>query len=333
MKKITLTAMICAAICSILFVSAAGALAASSNGNSWGGFSGVDHSNRPMETIADTSNTPTAELPVTGENAISMNALVGIWSTRGFNNFYYWSFGDDGRFAYYVTSGQVPMNPSAGVNMAYASEAYFKGNYRVNGNTIEFYNCQHDSFFEYNGTLKYFKTRDFSSSMLLDTPLQNSEKADDFSLMFEFKNASRLRIVIDRGGLRDNYDWLFDYVGTRGNVTIPSHSLPGTAWPKDELPPDLPEYNGGRIMSTNSSSQYYIKIKIDGSTREVFIDYVERMAQSGWDWYSNSTKSEFEAFKRGEGFKNGSTLEKNGYSITVCYSVNEIGLVEIIWWK
>ena len=282
---------------------------------------------------ADSNNTTTSDpQKPTGDDAVSVNALAGIWSAHGYIDYYYWSFGEDGRFAYYVTSGQVPMNPSAGVNMAYASEAYFKGNYRVNGNTIEFYNCQSDAYFEYNGTLKYFKNRDFSGAILLDTPLQNSEKIDDFSLMFEFKNASRLRIVIDRG-LRDNYDRLFDYVGARSNIAIPSHSLPGSAWPKDELPPDLPEYSGGRIMSTRTSSQYYMNIRIDGSTRENFIDYVERMAQSGWSWYSSSTESEFEEFKRGENFRNSSTFNKGAYQVSVIYSVNELGQAEIIWWK
>ncbi|MCL2158639.1 MAG: zinc ribbon domain-containing protein [Oscillospiraceae bacterium] len=265
----------------------------------------------------------------TGDDAVSMNALVGLWHTSGFIEDYYWSFGADGRFAYYVSA----YDTGVGVNMGYASESYYKGNYRVKGDTIELYNCQGDSFFEYISDFKYFKNRDFSGDIFLDTPLQKSEKVDDFTVIFEFKNASRLRIVIDRGDLRDNYDRFFDYVGTRDDIEIPSHSIAGSAWPKDELPPDLPEYTVGRIMSTETSSQYYLNIKIDGSTREDYIGYVESMVQAGWEWYSSSTESEFEEFRRGEDFRNASTFNKGAYQVTVSYSVNELNQAEIIWWK
>jgi len=295
-----------------------------------GGTSGGGNPTNSKPTSGNSTNSGGDTIP-TGDDAISMNALAGLWHTKGYIENYYWSFGADGRFAYYISGSRLVQD---GLLKPYASESYFKGSYRVNGNTIEFYNVQYDGFSENYGSFKYFSDQSgLTGDKLLDTPLQEPEKVDDFTSLFEFKNASRLRIVIDRGGLRDNYDWFFDYVGTRGNITIPSHSLPGSAWPRDELPPDLPEYRAGRIMSTKTSSQYYLNVVIDGSTREDFIDFVECMVQSGWIWYSNSTESEFEEFKKGENFKNGSTLNKGAYQVSVIYSVNELNQAEIIWWK
>ena len=283
------------------------------------------------EGSATTTTPETTTPPSTGDNATTMNALAGIWYHGATISNYYWSFGADGRFAYYI-SAKVLSNPYISTLTPYVSEFYYKGNYRVNGNVIEFFNCQVDSYFEYySSTYKFFPDRDFSGNIFLDTPLQNPAREDDFTLSFEFINASRLRIIINRTDNSDNYDWLFDYEGTKGDVSIPTQN-PTSAWPADKLPPDLPAYSEGRIISSNSTGQYYITIKIDGSTREYYIDYVERMVQSGWEW-ATLTKEKFEAFKRGEDFRNSSSFEKNGYRIAVIYSVNEIGLAEIIWWK
>jgi hypothetical protein len=266
----------------------------------------------------------------TGDDAVSVKALNGLWHTKGYIENYYWAFDAKGRFAYYISGRRIVQE---GTLLPYASEAYYKGNYRVNGYTIEFSNVQYDGFHETYGSFKYFSDQNgITGGKLLDTPLKNPGKEDNFSLLFEFKDASCLRIVIDRDGLRDNYDWFFDYVGSRGNVTIPTHKIPGAVWPKDKLPPDLPEYKGGRIMSTNSSSQYYINVKIDGSTRENYIAYYESVVQSGWKLYSY-VSDDIEKFKRGEDFKNSSTFNKGAYEVTISYSVNELNQAGIIWWK
>ena len=266
---------------------------------------------------------------VTADDVVSVKALAGLWHTSGFIEDFYWSFDANGRFAYYISGEQA----AQGGNLSWASEAYFKGNYRVNGYTIEFYNVQYDGFFEYVGSFKYFPDqKGITSSKLLDTPLQNPEKEDDFSLMFEFKDASRLRIVIDRDELRDNYDWFFDYVGSRGNITIPTHRIPDSEWPKDKLPPDLPEYKGGRIMSTSTSNQYYMCITIDGSSRENYIAYYESMVQAGWELYAY-VSDDIEKFKQGEDFSNSSTFDKGSYQVSINYNLNELGMAEIIWWK
>ena len=265
---------------------------------------------------------------VTADDAISVKALKGLWHTSGFIEDFYWSFDANGRFAYYISGYQPPQ----GSSLSWSSEAYFKGNYRVNGYTIEFYNVQYDGFFEYVSSFKYFPDQEkITSSKLQDTPLQNPEKVDNFSLMFEFKDASRLRIVIDRDELRDNYDWFFDYVGTRGNITIPTHNIPGSEWPKDKLPPDLPEYKGGRIMSTETSNQFYIRINIDGSTRENYIAYYESMIQAGWELYAY-VSGDIEKFKQGDDFYNTSTFDKGSYQVSINYNLNELGVAEIIWW-
>ena len=262
------------------------------------------------------------------EDAISVKALEGLWHTKGFIENYYWSFDANGRFSYYISGKQVQQ----GSSLPWASEAYYKGNYRVNGYTIEFYNVQYDGFFEYYGSFEYFPDQnEITSSKLLDTPLKNPKKEDDFSLMFEFKDAIRLRIAIDRSD-RDSYDWFFDYVGTKDNITIPTHKIPGSEWTKDKLPPDLPEYKSGRIMSTATSSQYYICIKIDESTRENYIDYYESMVQSGWVLYAY-VSDDIEEFKQGNDFRNSSTFDKGSYQVTISYSLNELLQAEIVWWK
>ena len=59
------------------------------------------------------------------------------------------------------------------------------------------------------------------------------------------------------------------------NVIIPTHSLPGVAWPVGELPADVLEYGGGRIRSMDSTSHSdEVVIYIDRTTREVHINYI-----------------------------------------------------------
>ena len=229
----------------------------------------------------------------TGNDAVSMNALIGLWWYRGWAEIYYWNFGEDGTFAYYV--------PTVSASVNYWNEYYLKGKYRVNGNVIECYDCYFDSYSATTGRdAKYFNASErinLPENILLETPLKDPKKVDDFSILFEFIDSMQLRIVSDRSGIH-GYDADFsylDYNGNGHNVTIPTHTLPGFTWPKDKLPPDLPEYRNGRIRSvepiTNSSDGSTIRIYIDKTTREDGKNYIFNLIQQeGWErtWMSEA---------------------------------------------
>ena len=85
-------------------------------------------------------------------------------------------------------------------------------------------------------------------------------------------------------------------------------------------------------MSMATSSQYYINIKIDGSTRENYIAYYESMLKSGWV-LDNYTADDIEKFKQGVDFRNSCAFDKGSYQVTIGYSINELGQAQIIWWK
>lgn len=284
------------ALCLLTFLSM---LTACGSGNSESGFTGVDHSNRSVSTSALTSQTldPTTNEPpnngkeetpttATGENAISMNALVGVWLTRGWSDVYWLEFGTNGNFAYY--RGTI----SASVN--YWNEYYMKGKYRTNGNVVECYDCQFDSFEEtsLSGNVarnhRYFdnyKRLDMPDNLLIETRLQDPKNADNFSIMFEFIDSMTLRIIKDGGSINMEFDDCdFNYHADSHNVAIPTHSIPGVEWPKDMLPPDLPEYINGRIRSVYPLSEpgYTVDIRIDQTTLEDIRGYADSLIQAGW---------------------------------------------------
>ena len=216
------------------------------------------------------------------------NSLVGSWFPDGRGRISIWSFGADGRFAYYerATTSYNP-DPSHFI-LASKYELYLQGKYRANGDTIECYDVSSDSYFDFGSNVKYFGDSDFRviAEKLLNTPLQDSEKMDNFSVKYEFLNTMCLRLVIDTKNIQ--YDWDFDYLGNSHNVTIPTHSLPGVAWPKALLPTGTPEYSGGRIRNvydTRANGSGELRIYVDKTTGQAFENYINSLLDAGWENY------------------------------------------------
>ena len=264
--------------------------------------------------------------PKTGDpfgDPISTNALAGNWG-RHEKRLPYWVFGADGRYVSYDAQS-IAYNPSTGI-MASKYERWEQGKYRVNGNAIEFYDCRVSSYFKYNSSWLYFDETPYNlpANTLLDTPLPDPEKIDDYSVKFEFHDAMRLRLVVDRSLI--NYDSDFDYDGDRHNVAIPTHSIPAAAWPA-ELPSFIPEYgSGGRLREADTTShEGEISIVIDRTTREACSDYIRRVLQADWDnpWDDDDIEDAI----------NGnyvSALEKNEHRLTI--SLYDEGTVHIGYW-
>ena len=157
-----------------------------------------------------------------GSGIISENPLVGTWYCidYGFHGYteYYWSFGEDGRFAYYVAGFEPPQGD--GMIDSSVGEWFVQGRFRESGNMIECYNIKADSYFAWGDEWKYFRDRDpvLLAGMLLATPLQESEKADDFTLNFELSSDMVLRLEIGRGDFPDKYDMDFEYIGETATI-------------------------------------------------------------------------------------------------------------------
>jgi len=171
-----------------------------------------------IDSPDDYSDERVYTVTVTNDGTMSDSPLVGTWYSKadGFHGYtlYYWSFDANNRFACYVAGFEPPQG--GGSIPSSTSEFYMQGSYRENGNTIECYDIQADSYFEFGGDGKYFWERDpvLLAGMLLATPLRDSEPADDFSFEFEFKSPGSLRIINDRGIFPDQYDMDFEYVSS-----------------------------------------------------------------------------------------------------------------------
>ena len=146
------------------------------------------------------------------------NLLYGTWYCidYGFHGCteYYWSFAKDGRFAYYI-AGLEPPHGGGEIDGS-VSEYYAQGKFRENGIKIECYEIKADSYFAWGNERKYFPDREPShiAGMLLGTPLQEPENADNFSLGFEFGSNMVLRLKMDQGNPLEMYDMDFQYVET-----------------------------------------------------------------------------------------------------------------------
>ena len=299
-----------------------------------GGTSGGGDPTNSKPTSGDTAQTPgDTSKPPNGETSkpptdppsvgdpVAVNALVGTWGVRGYSTYYYWTFAEDGRFAYsYVSYVASPRN---------RYEQFIKGKYRANGSTIELYDCQYDydsgitADFKYFGTLLY---NEFPSDILLVTPLKDAKKTDNFTVKFEFIDTMNLRIIIDRS-MVDKYDMDFVYMDKSHNVTIPTHSLPSVAWPKDLLPSECLEYVDGRIRKVDTTSNAgEVRITIDRTTKEAYIRYFERLVQSGW---KDNNPDYLVSFKQG-GSEHGVYLEMGKYNFKVQMKPN--GTVELVYW-
>jgi len=169
-----------------------------------------------QSALALDTGLPPSDMP--GNAMDPENLLYGTWHCidYGFHGYteYYWSFGRDGRFAYYV-AGYEPPQGGGSIDSS-VSERFVQGRFRENGITIECYDIKADSYFAWGNEWKYFPDRDpaLLTGTLLITPLQEYENADDFSLDFEFSSGMILRLAMDRGDFPDQYDMDFEYVGT-----------------------------------------------------------------------------------------------------------------------
>ena len=118
--------------------------------------------------------------------------LVGTWGKRDNTSHSFWTFGDNGHFAYsevlYIESSKK------------RDEYFVKGKFLVNGNVIEFYESKYDRDSGFSSTFRYFDTllyNVFPSDTLLTTPLKTPYKLGDFSVKLWFIGDNRLRIVSD----------------------------------------------------------------------------------------------------------------------------------------
>ena len=146
------------------------------------------------------------------------NLLYGSWYCIDYGVHghieYYWSFGKDGRFAYYIAGLEPPQG--GGEIDGSVSEYYAQGKFRENGIKIECYEKKADSYFAWGNERKYFPDREpsYIAGMLLGTPLQEPENADDFSLDFEFGSSMILRLKMDQGNPLERYDMDFQHIET-----------------------------------------------------------------------------------------------------------------------
>ena len=86
----------------------------------------------------------------------------------------------------------------------------------------------------------------------------DTEKTDDFSMMFELLDATRLRIVLDSDNARDRYDEVFHRIGTAPTDNVPiTPSLPGNSWPKEKLPADVLDDRFSERISSVQVKQVY----------------------------------------------------------------------------
>jgi len=168
--------------------------------------------------FANTLATDLSSNDSSGNEINTENLLYGTWhctndGVHGYTE-YYWSFGEDGRFAYYV-AGYEPPQGGGSIDSS-VSERFVQGRFRENGITIECYDVTTDSYFAWGDAWRYFPDRKpaFLAEMLLATPLHAPENADDFSLDFMFISNISLRLKIDRDNSFDQYDMDFEYVGT-----------------------------------------------------------------------------------------------------------------------
>ena len=100
-----------------------------------------------QSTFALAAGSPSGDAPDSASDP--ENLLYGSWycvdyGVHGYRE-YYWSFGRDGRFAYYVAGLEPPQD--GGEIDGSVSEYYAQGSFRENSITIECYDIKADSYF------------------------------------------------------------------------------------------------------------------------------------------------------------------------------------------
>ena len=207
--------------------------------------------------------------PPSGDAAAAMKALEGSWYYYdGWYTGHIWTFSADGRFAGLVAS-QVSYTNNVGTHWESAYRHLLKGKYRINGCVIECYDCQISSDFKM-GVNPWAGTINLTASELINTPLSDPDKTDNFSMEFEFYDAMTLRLVCKRSAL-DRYDEEFEYYsGDSHDVTVPTFRIPAREWPEAFVKMGMPKYDDGRIRYAgnrmNGDKVSEVNVEIDFST-------------------------------------------------------------------
>ena len=228
------------------------------------------------------NNTAAGGQAQASDEAVAMNALAGSWYWySGWGSNHIWHFSADGGFVR-LHATQLDYRGSD-MSYGFKSQSFTKGNYRVNGHLLEFYNCQTSSDLE--AGVKVWSGLSIASIIeVMNSPLKNPSADRDFSVEFEFADSMRLRLV-STGRKVLTYDAEFAYYsGDSHDVTLPAISIPSRAWPKDELRGNLPEFTEGRLrlVNTNTGRVGSGYIYFDRTSFEGFTNYVNLLVQEGW---------------------------------------------------
>ena len=224
-----------------------------------------------------------AKLP-TGEDLVSMNALVGSWFyDNGWGRAYLWKFDEKGNYARFIVS-QTGYTNDVGTNWYSAYGNIMTGNYRVNGYVISLYNNRHSSQFSQDFNIGVVLPHNTAVDKL--PPLSDPSPVVDLTMEFEFTDATTLRLASARP-LYDDYDVEFDYWGEDSHdVPMPTHTIPSRKWPEVFAKANIPEYGDGRIRDVrermNGDRLSEILVEIDWSTPEYFDGFIERLVENGW---------------------------------------------------
>jgi len=153
------------------------------------------------------------------DGVVIESPLIGTWRQIEYgvhgNAQYFWSFAENGHFAYLFSAYEPPHG--GGDIQSSVRECFMQGKFRIDGSTIECYDLRYDDYFSWGDKWKYFRDRDAEliAGSLLSTPVRNSKSIDDFTLDFDLSSAMILQLVIDRGSFPDQYDMQFELVGDR----------------------------------------------------------------------------------------------------------------------
>ena len=249
-----------------------------------------------------------------GNDEVSLNALEGSWFYYdGWFSAYLWRFDPEGNYVRFIVT-QSGYTNDVGTTWYSAYGDVMTGKYRVSGYTIYFHDSQHSSQFARDYNIGSVPPHNTAVNQL--PPLSKPGGVDDFRLDFEFIDTMNLRLVTDDPTVRDNYEAVFEYYdGESHDVAVPAHTIPTLAWPKDLLHPEILEYGAGRIRYIDTMSKNNeVDIKIDMTTGEAFMDYIDNMLRLRW---SLSYPSEFDELKQGVRDRYIDWLKKDNFEIYV----------------
>ncbi|MCL2120645.1 MAG: hypothetical protein FWH28_00160 [Clostridiales bacterium] len=224
---------------------------------------------------------------------VSRAALTGSWTHFSSNQSTSWVFNEDGRFAGYLIAQAGNYYDYMGYIYYRSSSAYkhlMQGRYEVSGGIIRFFDCQLSTTIVFDTEPWHQNNLNDAMDNLLFTRLDAPSRTDDFTAEFEFIDARRLRIRLNRGALEE-YDMNFKRETGNANADIPPHRIPPAEWPAVFLSPEMPVVGDsrGRIRSVSQGSvedlspEYqYIYINVDRSSQASILDYAAELRKLGW---------------------------------------------------